>query len=199
MATVHIIGWPRWMRDRVPEHPGCTAFGIEHTALRPDAVPEACTVVRMEDHASEAEFRKALTALEDDDVTQLMLSEGVDSDGVVHSEEIVMFTGRPNDTTTPPPVSFPVVATPPACKQRRAPSAASSEPSWLVDAGGRHRKEDGESRGNSFGGRGGLPLHTAHDVHSLKDTQECVLTLEGVHPRATSGPSRNPISPCTFR
>ena len=191
MSTIHIVGWPRWMRDRVTSHPVCEDLGIEQTVLRADAIPSDCTVVMMEDRASESEFRKTLTTLEDD-IACLVLSEGVDADGAVHADEVVMFLrlGTPPSDVTSHPLLYHFQRWRQAKSSPYITSPASSEPAWLTNAGGAvtHAVDESvhtPSPTPSESVDGEVPLHTPHTTFILTkgtDEEECVLILEGVLP-----------------
>ena len=88
-SSVHIVGWPRWMRDDVTRHPQCDALGIQQV-VPADSVPSDCSVVRLNVPSSEAEFRRTLTNL-DPDADCVVLSNGVDADGTTHESEFVVF------------------------------------------------------------------------------------------------------------
>ena len=88
-TTVHVVGWPRWMRDHVTLHPQCEDFGVQQVGSA-DSIPSNCTPVHMEDRTSETEFRRVLTSM-NSDVTCVVFSEGVDADGTVHEGEVVTF------------------------------------------------------------------------------------------------------------
>lgn len=89
ITTVHVKGWPRWMRDSVASHPQCENLGIQQVGCR-ESIPTICTVVNMQDCASETEFRRILTGMASN-VTCLVLSDGIDVDGVVHDNEVITF------------------------------------------------------------------------------------------------------------
>ena len=145
------------MREEVTLHPRCDDFGIQQLVTH-ESIPEDATMVHMRDCTSASEFRKTLTNM-DDSVQCVFLSEGVDLDGTVHENEVVMFrrlsihsplenvhvllyhfrlwrravqTPQPPSAPTPPR-SPPQPSTP---LSAASPSASSyqSEPSWLTEA-----------------------------------------------------------------
>lgn len=131
------------MREEVTLHPRCDDFGVQQLVTR-ESIPEDATAVRMEDRASASEFRRTLTCM-DDDVECVLLSEGVDADGTVHENEVVMF--RRLSTHSSPLENVHVLlyhfrAWRRAVAQKTsAPSptpspSVSSEPSWLTEAEG---------------------------------------------------------------
>lgn len=142
-TTVHVVGWPRWMRESVTSHPQCEDFGVQQVGSA-DSIPSKCTTVHMENRTSETEFRRVLTSM-NSDVTCAVFSEGIDADGTVHEGEVVTFR-RLGDTQIedvsihpllyyfrrwsrmrPTPASSPESLSP-------SPSSSSSEPSWLTEA-----------------------------------------------------------------
>ena len=88
-TTVHVVGWPRWLRESVTSHPQCEDFGVQQVGSL-DSIPSNCTTMHMEDRASETEFRRLLMSM-DSDVTCVVLSKGIDADGTVHEGEVVTF------------------------------------------------------------------------------------------------------------
>ena len=140
-ATVHVVGWPRWMRESVTSHPQCDDFGVQQVGSV-DSIPSNCTTVHMDNPTSETEFRKILTDM-DSDVTCVVFSEGIDADGTVHTGEVVTFR-RLGDTQTETASIHPLLyhfrrcvrmkSTPPPSPTPLSPSPSSSEPSWLTEA-----------------------------------------------------------------
>lgn len=141
-------------------HPQCEEFGIQQLVTH-ESIPEDATVVRTKECTSAYEFRKTLTHM-DDSVECILLSKGVDGDGTVHENEVVMFrrlsTHREDAPlenmhvmsyhfsrwrrAAQPPLSFPAPTSPTSPSQIPAHSSASpstsstsqSEPSWLTEA-----------------------------------------------------------------
>ena len=149
MSTVHITGWPRHMRDEVTLHPQCDDFGVQQLVSR-ESIPNECTVLCLEDPTSASEFRKTLTQM-DHTVECVFLSNGVDVDGTIHEDEVIMFrrlSGTHVDDTEPMlvnPVLYHfrqwnrVKRTSPSSPRPPPPpsspsSSAQSEPSWLIEA-----------------------------------------------------------------
>jgi len=141
-TTVHVVGWPRWMRESVTSHPQCEDFGVQQVGLA-DSIPSNCTTVHMENRTSETEFRKILTGM-DSDVTCVVFSEGIDADGTVHEGEVVTFR-RLGDTQMEDVPVHPLLyhfrrwsrmrPTPAPTPLSPSPSSSSStEPSWLTEA-----------------------------------------------------------------
>ena len=133
MTTTHIIGWPRWMRGDVTAHPRCDDFGIEHM-VSVASIPLNCTIVRLQDRTSESEFRQALTNM-NDDVTCVVLSDGVDEDGTVHESEAVMLCRlgeQPVVEHTLSPLAYHFMKW---MRTVRSLRTIRSEPVWLVEAG----------------------------------------------------------------
>lgn len=141
-TTVHVVGWPRWLRESVTSHPQCEDFGVQQVGSV-ESIPPNCTTVHMEDRASESEFRRVLTRM-DSDVTCVVLSEGVDVDGTVHEGEVVTFrrlgvTQVENASVHPLLYHFRrwtrMQSTPAPSLASPSPSpSSSSEPSWLTEA-----------------------------------------------------------------
>lgn len=145
-TTVHVVGWPRWMRESVTSHPQCEDFGVQQVGST-DSIPPNCNTLRMENRTSETEFRKILTGM-DSDVTCVVFSEGVDADGTEHEGEVVTFR-RLGDTQMEgvslhpltyhfrrwsrmkPPTPTPSQASP---SPSQSSSFSSLEPSWLTEA-----------------------------------------------------------------
>lgn len=143
-TTVHVVGWPRWLRESVTAHPQCEHFGVEQVGSM-DSIPSNCAIVQMENSASETEFRKILTSM-NPNVTRVVFSEGIDRDGTVHDGEVVTFSRlgdiQVDEVTIHPvlyhfrrwsritldgPASFPVFPSP-------SQSSSSLQPSWLTEA-----------------------------------------------------------------
>lgn len=143
-TTLHVVGWPRWLRESVTSHPQCEDFGVQQVGSV-DSIPSNCTTVHMENSASENEFRKILLSMEPD-VMCVVFSKGIDADGTVHEGEVVTFR-RLGDTqiddvgihpllhhfrrwsrARPIPTPSPISLSPPES------SSSSSEPCWLTEA-----------------------------------------------------------------
>lgn len=142
-TTVHVVGWPRWLRESVTSHPQCEDFGVQQVGSI-DSIPSICTTVHMENRASETEFRRMLTSM-NPNVTCVVFSEGIDADGTVHEGEVVTFR-RLGDTRMDDVAVHPLLyhfrrwsrvkpsSTLFAGSLSPSQSSSSSEPSWLTDA-----------------------------------------------------------------
>ena len=142
-TTVHVVGWPRCMRESVTSHPQCEDFGVQQVGSA-DSIPVNCTTVEMNDRASETEFRRILTEM-DSDVSCVVLSAGIDADGTTHEGEVVTFR-RLGDTQMENISIHPLwyhfrrwmrmrrTPVPPPLSLSTSPTFSSSEPSWLTEA-----------------------------------------------------------------
>ena len=132
MSTVHVVGWPRWMRDEVTLHPSCENLGIQKMVSEDSVPTEGCAVVHLQDPGSEREFRRTLTNMTDD-VACVVLSGGVDANGTVHDAEFVMFCplGEQREENA---VHAALYHFRRWQRQPRTFATAEEQPTWLVEA-----------------------------------------------------------------
>lgn len=216
-TTVHVVGWPRWLRESVTSHPQCEDFGVQQVGSV-DSIPSNCTTMHMEDRASEVEFRRILMSM-DSDVTCVIFSKGIDADGRVHDGEVVTFR-RLGDTqmedvaihpllyhfrrwsrTIPTPTPSPVSLSP------SESSSSSSEPSWLTEAEVRVETEvvvvDEEDR-EVQGGDDASTFETPTQLASSKGGQQTTsprkppVLLSDIPEHRTASPPATPIHSTYF-
>ena len=96
---LHIRRWPRWLRaDVLRDHPSCERFGVQrHLDVNeptPPASDVVLTVFAEEEPVSLDDAAERLGAClgNADGCTGIVLLDGVDRDGSVHTEERIVFT-----------------------------------------------------------------------------------------------------------
>ena len=146
------------MRDEVTLHPQCDDFGVQQLVSR-ESIPNECTILCLEDR-----YRPLSLGKRSPGWTipwSVFLSNGVDVDGTIHDEEVIMFrrlSGTHSNDTEPMLVN-PALYTldngnasngplhrhhnprllphrhhPPPLPSSPSSSSAQSEPSWLIEA-----------------------------------------------------------------